>query len=150
MRETMQISQEGLERTGNEEGYREFPYNDGFGNETVGRGHLIKPGEDFSAGLAEDQAWALLKTDMAIAEEDVNREVTVPMTQGEFDALCDFVFNLGDRLKSSTLLQLLNAGKTAEAEDQLILWDYAGGKPNAALKARRVVEMNLWNQGAQG
>ena len=134
-----------------EEGYRQFPYDDGFGNMTVGYGHLILPNEDYSRdGISQPDAMLLLRADMAKAAAIVNREVKVAMTQGEFDALCDAVFNMGDFLKASTLLKMLNAGQTGEAEQQLARWDYAGGKPNAALHARRIKEMALWTAGNAG
>jgi lysozyme len=132
------------------EAYRQFPYKDICGNWTVAYGHLIKPGEDFSAGISMADAQILLCADMTTAALIVNREVKVTMTQGEFDALCDAVFNMGDFLKASTLLRMLNAGETAEAEQQLARWDYAGGKPNAGLEARRIKEMALWTAGDAG
>ena len=146
----MQTSPAGLALKEQEEGYRQFPYQDIVGKWTVGFGHLIKPGEDFSAGLTRDQAVAQLIKDSALADAIVNREVTVPLNQGEFDALSDFCYNLGDRLQGSTLLRLLNAGDYAGAEAQLTAWVYAGGRPNAGLKARRILEMGLWNKGVNG
>lgn len=133
-----------------DEAYREFPYDDGFGNMTVGYGHLILPGEDYSAGISQPDAVTLLRADMAKAAQIVRNEVGMPLNQGEFDALCDAVFNMGNFLKGSTLLRLLNAGNTAGAEAQLARWDFAGGKPNAALHARRIAEMGLWTAGDAG
>jgi len=69
----------------------------------------------------------------------------VPLSQGQFDALVDFVFNLGSgRLASSTLLKILNAGRYADAAEQLLRWDQAGGKECPPLKARREAELALW------
>lgn len=146
----MNYSDEGFKLTRLSEGLRLTVYRDIVGLETIGFGHLVKPGEDFSAGITVAEAEAMLQADIANACDVVNREVTVPLTQGEFDALVDFVFNLGDRLRTSTLLKLLNAGQHQLAEQELAKWDYAGGKPNAALHARRVMEMALWEKGAQG
>lgn len=147
----MQVSDQLLSTiTEPDEAYREFPYDDGYGNMTVGYGHLILPGEDFSAGISQPDAVVLLRADMAKAEQIVHNEVGVPLNQGEFDALCDAVFNMGDFLKSSTLLRLLNAGDTEGAREQLARWQFAGGKPNAALEARRIAEMALWTAGDNG
>ena len=67
------------------------------------------------------------------------------LTQGQFDALVDFVFNLGAaRLVGSTLLAKLNAGEYEVAAEQLPLWDHAGGKEAAGLKSRREAELDLW------
>ena len=146
----MQTSATGLALKKQEEGYRQFPYPDVVGKPTVGYGHLIKPGEDFTAGLTEPQASDLLVKDSAFADEIVNSEVKVALNQGEFDALSDFCYNLGDRLHGSTLLRLLNAGDYQGAEAQLTAWVYAGGRPNAGLKARRILEMGLWDKGVNG
>ena len=151
----MQPSEQLFALTTQREGSRQFPYRDQNGNLTVGVGHLILPGEDFSAGLTPDQQQTLLHSDMAKAVAIVNTELASEIaagnvTQGEFDALCDAVFNMGDFLKGSTLLRLLAAGDTAGAEQQLARWDFAGGKPSAGLEARRIAEMALWAKGEQG
>lgn len=151
----MQISDEGLNLTAQEEGYRQFPYQDSVGNWTIGYGHLILPSESFPAGLDHAAALSVLNVDMCKAEAIVQTECGAMIAagqveQGEFDALCDAVFNMGDFLRGSTLLRLLVAGDSAGAEQQLLRWDHAGGKPNAGLHARRVLEMGLWSKGAAG
>ena len=83
---------------------------------------------------------------MRDAEQAVERLVKVPLTQGQFDALVDFCFNLGaGRLASSTLLKALNGGRYEAAAEQLLRWDVAGGEENAGLKARREAEFALWS-----
>ncbi len=68
-----------------------------------------------------------------------------PLTQGQFDALVDFTFNLGQgKLANSTLLKDLNAKQYNAAALQLLQWDHAGVKEVAQLKARRQAEYNLW------
>jgi lysozyme len=87
----------------------------------------------------------LLRADAQDAEQAVTRLVKAPLTQGQFDALVDFVYNLGSaRLANSTLLKLLNAGRYDEAANQLLLWDHAGTVEVAGLKARRLAETKLW------
>ena len=151
----MQSSDLGNSLTKREEGCRLVVYPDLNGNETIGWGHLVRRGEDFSAGLTQDQADALFLADKAKSDAIVNdvlaEEIAAgQVSQGEFDGLSDAVFNMGDFLLASTLLKLLKAGDVAGAEQQLARWDYSGGKPNAALEARRVMEMNLWSAGDQG
>lgn len=71
--------------------------------------------------------------------------VTVPLTQGQLDALTDFVFNLGGgRLAGSTLLKLLNAGDYAAAGQGLLKWDMAAGVHQPGLTARRKAELAMW------
>ncbi len=90
----------------------------------------------------------MLAKDVLEAERDVARLVRVPLTQGQFDALVDFCFNLGaGRLAGSSLLRELNAGQYEAAAEQLLNWDHAGGAVNAGLKARREAEFQLWNGG---
>lgn len=146
----MSLSNEGLDFIKQREGFRASVYADVAGFRTIGYGHLVKPTETFPACIGEAEADALLARDVVNAELVVDNAVHVDMTQGEYDALVDFVFNLGDRLDGSTLLRLLNAGQTIAAEQELKRWDFAGGKPCAGLLARRVLEMQLWERGANG
>lgn len=149
----MKTSAEGLALIEQEEGFAKwvgnllFPYLDVVGKLTIGVGHLIKPGEDFSKGITREQAVAILQKDVVVAEQIVTKEVTVPLTQAEFDSLVDFCFNLGDRLHGSTLLRYLNEGNYEAARQHLADWVNAGGRPNEGLKARRLLEMQLWSKG---
>jgi lysozyme len=109
---------------------------------------LIKPHETFPKAITEAQAAAILATDVQRAEQSVTRLVKVALTQGQFDALVDFCFNLGAaRLQSSTLLRELNVGNHQAAGEQLLAWDHAGGVVVAGLKARREAELLLWSSG---
>jgi lysozyme len=68
----------------------------------------------------------------------VNRCVTVPLHQDEFDALVDFTFNAGcGALEGSNLLKDLNAGNYTSAADQFEDRDHAAGKVVAGLLRRR-------------
>lgn len=71
----------------------------------------------------------------------VRRLVHVPLTQGQFDALCDFCYNLGAvALQQSTLLKLLNSGDYAGADQEFLRWNHADGKILAGLTHRRMLE----------
>ncbi len=141
----MQISDNGLSLIKKSEGLRLHVYADIKGLRTIGYGHRLTPGESFPNGITAAEAEAILSQDVQIAEQAVERLVKVPLTQGEFDALVDFVFNLGaGRLASSTLLRDLNAGKYDAAQWQLLAWDHAGTKEIASLKVRREAEFHLW------
>ena len=111
---------------------------------TAGFGHT---GSDVHPGMVVTPAMrdAWLIKDLAKAEAIVNRLVTVKLTQHEFDALVDFVFNLGDRLTGSTLLRLLNASQFHAAADQFLVWDHAAGKVMAGLLRRRQSEQSYFN-----
>lgn len=142
----MQLSAAGLDMIKRFEGFRTHPYTDVAGFLTIGYGHRIVPPESFPNGIGEPQAAALLARDVIGAERTVARLVKVELTQGQFDALVDFCFNLGaGRLASSTLLRCLNAGRYDAAAEQLLLWDHAGNEECAALRARRQAEFHLWH-----
>jgi lysozyme len=141
----MQLSAEGLELIKASEGFRDHVYRDVAGFPTIGYGHLLKPNESFPDGIAESQAASILASDVQQAEQAVSRLVKVALTQGQFDALVDFCFNLGaGRLAGSTLLRELNTGHHDTAARQLLSWDHAAGVVNAGLKARREAELKLW------
>lgn len=132
------------------EGLRLMPYFDVAGVATIGRGHRLLPGEEFPHGITLEQANALFEQDLGNAAAGVRSAVAVALTQGQFDALVDFVFNLGEeRLRTSTLLRELNAGSYALAGAQILLWDHAGGVEAAGLKLRREKDYALWTAGEQ-
>jgi len=141
----MQLSAAGLELIKRWEGFRSHTYLDVAGFPTIGYGHKLLYAQSFPDGIAEQEATALLAADVRDAEQAVDRLVKVALTQGQFDALVDFCFNLGaGRLASSTLLRALNARRYSAAAEQLLRWDQAGGQVNAGLKARRESEFELW------
>ena len=141
----MQLSAAGLELIKRSEGFRGRTYKDVAGIPTIGYGHRLLPHESFPNGIEEPQAALLLASDVRDAERAVQRLVKVALSQGQFDALVDFCFNLGaGRLSSSTLVKALNCGRYEAAAEQLLRWDLAGGEVNAGLKARREAEFQLW------
>jgi lysozyme len=141
----MNFSTAGMDLLKKSEGFRNRVYLDAAGLPTIGYGHRLLHPESFPNGIDEPQAANLLAADLRDAEQAVQRLVKVPLTQGQFDALVDFTFNLGaGRLANSTLLKSLNAGRYDEAAEQLLLWDHAGGHELAALKLRRQAEAALW------
>jgi lysozyme len=120
-------------------------YGDAIGLATIGYGHLIKPGEDFSAGIDETTADELLNDDANTAALAVSNFVKVGLNQNQFDALVDFVFNLGSaNFHRSTLLTKVNASDFSGAAEEFRRWVYAGGHPLAGLIARREAERELF------
>jgi lysozyme len=141
----MNLSQAGLTLLKRSEGFRSKTYLDVAGFPTIGYGHKIVAPESYPQGITEAYACKLLSADVYCAEKSVARLVKVPLSQGQFDALVDFTFNLGaGRLASSTLLAQLNAANYDVAAHELLKWDHAGHKELAALKARREAEYKLW------
>jgi lysozyme len=141
----MEFSAAGLDLLKRSEGFRSRVYLDVAGLPTIGYGHRLVHPEAYPKGINEAQANQILLNDLREAEQAVARLVKVPLTQGQFDALMDFVFNLGSgRLASSALLKILNTGRYSDAVEQLLLWDHAGSQECEALSARRQAEADLW------
>jgi lysozyme len=141
-------SGKGLALTEQWEGCRLTAYQDQVGVWTIGYGHT---GADVTSGLTitRQQAEALLAKDVLAAARCVNTMVKLQLTQYEFDALVDFVFNLGTgAFVRSTLLTALNAGNIAAAAAQFASWDRAGGIVVAGLLRRRQAERGLFESEA--
>ena len=141
----MSYSEAGLQLTESFEGLELKAYRDVVGGLTIGYGHT---GSDVVPGLTitQEQAEALLDADVQSAVDTVNHVVTVDVTQGQFDAMVDFTFNLGSRAFSgSTLAKDVNAGNFAGAAGQFLLWDHAGGVAVPGLLRRRQAEVAMFN-----
>ena len=111
-------------------------YEDCAGVPTIGYGHTknVQMGDRISKYWAKE----LLKDDVREVEQQV-QELNVAQTQGQFDALVSFTFNLGiGRLKSSTLLKVIREGGSKNAiKKEFKRWVYAGGKKLRGLELRR-------------
>ena len=141
----MQISSTGLDFLKRWERFRSTAYNDGYGNMTIGYGHLIQPGEKFTS-LTEPQALELLQRDVAWAESTVNQLVRVPLTQSQFDALVSLVFNWGaGNFRNSSHLALINSGDypgtAARIREHPVT---SGGVRSQGLVNRRNAEADLF------
>lgn len=138
----MITSEEGKEDIKDYEGVRTKAYLDTGGVPTNGVGHT---GPDVHMGqeVSMDQVNAWLTEDLKEAEDAVNRLVKVPLTQGQFDALVSFTFNLGEeQLKKSTLLRKLNGGDYSGAANEFKRWVYDDGVIQPGLVKRRYGEAN--------
>lgn len=132
-------------------GFAPVAYRCPAGKQTIGWGHVIKPGERFAQPISEAEATRLLAADLGRFWRGVGAIVTVPLTQSMVDALACFAFNVGlAAFQSSTLLQFLNAGEYEAAADQFARWnkstDPATGKKVAlaGLTRRRKAERALF------
>ncbi|MFP8716511.1 lysozyme [Enterobacter hormaechei] len=144
----MQTSDKGIALIKQFEGCKLTAYQDSVGVWTIGYG-WTQPvdGKPVRAGMTikQETAERLLKTGLVSYESDVSRLVEVGLTQGQFDALVSFTYNLGARsLSTSTLLRKLNAGDYAGAADEFLRWNKAGGKVLSGLTRRREAERALF------
>lgn len=125
------------------EGLRLQRYKDQAGLWTIGYGHLIPSGTPVA--ISKEEADKLLHKDMAVARTAITKLVSVPLTQGEFDALVSFAFNLGQaKIAKSTLIAMVNERRYDRAAGQFSRWIYADGKPSKGLKERRRIERSVF------
>ena len=139
----MQISETSPDLTKVYEGVKPEAYRAPAGMWTLAYGHT----GDFEEGqtITEEEAEELLRQDVAFAEDAVTDFVEGDLTQGQFDALVCFVFNIGvGAFRESTLLRLLNQGDSEGAAEQFLRWNKAGGKVLAGLTRRREAERELF------
>lgn len=124
---------------------------------TIGYGHTrgVKPG----ASITEAEAEGLLRLDLQEFVDGVNRLVTVPLEQHQFDALVSFAYNVGldededtkaEGLGDSSLLRLVNAAQLGLASAQFGLWVYANGQVSRGLERRRIAETAMFRYGDYG
>jgi len=156
----MNISQRCIEDIKHHEGVRQKPYRDSVYLWTVGVGHLMY---DSQAKLPVDQRMAIqllpqdnrtfsmeevnaiLRSDLARFERGVSTFCPVPLTQGNFDGLVSFAFNVGlGTLQRSTLRQKVLRGDIQGAADEFLKYNKAGGKILKGLVTRRNDERALF------
>ena len=145
----MKTSQTGLDLIKRYEGVRRKPYKCPAGLWTVGVGHLIGDGlslpDSWNRTLEATEIDALLAKDVARFERGVARYISTRLTQGQFDALVSFSFNLGlGTLQRSTLRQKINRGDKDGAIQSLLKYNKAGGKVLRGLDLRRKAEAALF------
>ena len=112
---------------------------------TIGVGHTrgVKPGQM----ITREQAHTLLRGDLVYFEQGIATLLPPALlTQGRFDALVSFAFNLGlGALERSTLLAKIRAqAPEAEIRAQFARWVYAGGKRLSGLVKRRKWEADRY------
>ena len=99
----------------------------------------------FQNGISEPAAQALLAKDVWSAERAVLRLITVPLTDGQFDALVSFTFNLGGgALQRSTLRRKINREEHTDVPPEFLRWVWAGGRKLKGLVRRRKAEATLY------
>ncbi len=153
----LQTSPEGLVHVANMEGCRLKAYQCSADKWTAGLGHT--QGIEAGDRLTLDQTTDYFIQDVSQAEKVVNNAITQTPTQGEYDMMVSFVFNLGaGNFRRSTLLKKFNAGDHVGACNEYLRWVYVSGK-NCRIKAnncrgivtRRKTERNVclngWENG---
>lgn len=146
----MKTSKNGVKFIAQWEGLYLNTYKDVAGVLTIGYGHTSAAGSPKvvpGMSITKSQAENILANDLGKVEADVNRLVTVKLTQNQFDALVSFHFNTGALGKSSAL-RYLNEGNYEQAATNMTLYNKArvGGSLQTVrgLVNRRTAEKNLF------
>ena len=135
----MNYSKNGLAVTESFENCKLTAYQDIKGIWTIGWGHTNAVHARMTCTQQQADEW--LEEDTQSAVNTVNRLVTIGLSQPAFDALVDFVFNVGSgNFANSTMLKLLNAGNLDAAGEEFAKWSHASGVVVAGLLRRRLAE----------
>ena len=131
------------------EGLRLEAYKDAAGVWTIGYGHTqdVRPGDKISEYCAKEY----LLQDLYPVEQAVNK-LNIARTEGQFDALVSFAFNLGiDRLKKSTLLKVICGGGSKNQIKRGWNADANGKQEDSSSKSRiRELENFYFEHGLNG
>lgn len=134
------LTAKGLDMIRRHEGFSPVIYTCPAGYRTIGHGHVVLRHEQdrFAAGITPDEAMALLRLDAELAERSVSRLVNLPLSDGRYDALVSFTFNLGaGALQRSALRRKVNRGEHEAVPAELMKWIWAGGRRLPGLLRRR-------------
>jgi RHS repeat-associated protein len=131
------------------EGFSGTAYADSRGNCTIGYGHLLHLGgctaADNALSVTQPAAMNQLSNDVNTAVNALNNNLTVPLNQGQFDAMVSLTFNMGiGRLETHDVWRDVNAGNMAAIPRDIRSLG-AGGQ---GIPARRGNEANMFQNGA--
>lgn len=156
----MKVSKEAIEGIKKDEGVRTKPYRCPALLWTVGVGHVIDPNHirvkiderkniplppEWDRVLSMAEVDAILAADLATFERGVLRLCPGGLTQGRFDALVSFSFNVGlGNLQRSTIRMKHNRGDFEGAAEAFMAWTKAGGKELPGLVKRRKHERAMY------
>lgn len=142
------ISSLGLKLIKAFEGYRETASTLVTGQRVIGYGHPLDDDEAHEP-VNREAALDLLRADVAPVEAMIRETVFTPLSQGQFDALCSLVFNIGPvNFMTSNIRHALNNGRILDAAGAFDEWRKADidGKTYVvdALVRRRTAEKALF------
>ena len=156
----MKVSAKALGIIRHHEGVRQRPYRCPARLWTVGVGHVLyaeqgrlkleerdgfplRPEDDRQFTMEEVNG--ILAADLQRFERGVEQFIPVKLTQGQFDSLVSFSFNVGlGTLQRSTMRQKVLRGDMQGAAEELLKYCMAGGKPLKGLQNRRIDERAMF------
>jgi lysozyme len=156
----MNVSADAIKMIAHHEGLRFKPYRCPAQLWTIGVGHVLYPEQgklpidqrdgfalrpEDNRAFSKDEVDAILKSDLQRFERGVLSFCPVVLSQGMFDGLVSFSFNVGlGTLQRSTLRQKLLRGDKAGAAEEFLKYCKAGGKVLKGLENRRKDEAALF------
>ena len=138
------ISNNGLQFIASYESFSEKPYDDGYGNWTIGYGHLLD-GPNY-ASITQQEALNLLSKDISKWEKAVSNystEMSIVWDQNQYDAYVSLAMNAGYRFRDVMDL-ILDGYNPQEAFTTVI---YASGQKSLGLYRRRMDEADIFSSG---
>lgn len=115
---------------------------------TIGYGHTrnVRPGDTCTQAQAD--AW--LTQDLMGFEFTLNKLITWPITQGQFDALASLMFNIGPApfvpdATNGDFDDFIHTGNLTEIRKRIASFRMANGKVMYGLQKRRRAEQALWD-----
>lgn len=146
----MKASDKCIELIKEYEGFTPNTYYCPAGKLTIGYGHVIQAEkEKFNTKITESDADRILRNDLRIAEQTIDKRVKVILTQGQYDALVSLVFNWGGgNFLNSTGLKFLNQSNYEVAAEEFFNENQGvvriNGQISNGLIRRRKAELSLW------
>jgi lysozyme len=154
----MNISQSMLEFIKKKEGLRLEKYLCPAKKPTIGYGHTLQAGENYTK-ITQEEADKIFMKDINALIFGISRLVLVPLTQGQFDAIVSLVYNWGiGKFLRSKGLKALNEGNynraRAEFFEDIKLMSVRDEDAPAGLRVlnglveRRAFEKKFWDSQA--
>lgn len=156
----MNVSPKAIKMISHHESVRQNPYKCPAKLWTVGVGHVMfpeqgklkidqrdafTPPQEAMRKYSMEEVDEILRLDLARFEKGVATYCPVPLTQGQFDSLVSFSFNVGlGTLQRSTMRQKVLRGEMESAAEELLKYCMAGGKILKGLQNRRLDERALF------
>jgi GH24 family phage-related lysozyme (muramidase) len=156
----MNVSPKAVEMIKHHEGVRFKPYQCPAKLWTIGVGHVLYPNQgkmpidqrgsfplaqEDNRQFSKDEVDGILRADLQRFERGVHTFCPCNLTQGMFDGLVSFAFNVGlGTLQRSTLRQKLLRGDKEGAAEELLKYCMGGGKVLKGLQNRRIDERRLF------
>lgn len=151
----MDISRRGLDFIKRKEGYYSKAYKCPAGVWTIGWGSVrwdskrpVREGDT----CTEEQAEKLLLKEVQRVEDAIDSSTRVPLTQGQFDAICSLGYNIGTGWitgsghKQATFMKLLNRGRYESVPSEFLKFSNTihGTRIDGLYKRRKEEIRELW------